>query len=66
VTPNEIQMLIAGVAIGSQLTSLMHGWLNMRAARRQQTEAEAARKRASGDLFLSSLGLYRLQNRSRV
>ncbi|GAA3854007.1 hypothetical protein GCM10023084_05290 [Streptomyces lacrimifluminis] len=65
-TDNEIQMLFVGVALGAQGVSLLHVFWNARDARRGHTAAEAARKRAAGDLYLSSLRLYRLQHRSRV
>lgn len=65
-TPNEIQTLVTGVSLGVVLMNLLHARWNAQAARRQQTEAEAARKRAAGDLYLGSFRMYRLQNRSRV
>lgn len=65
-TPNEIQMLFVGFALGAQGVSLLHVFWNARDARRDQTEAEVARKSTAGDLYLNSLRLYRLQHRSPV
>ncbi|WP_326786435.1 hypothetical protein [Streptomyces sp. NBC_00151] len=64
--PNEIQMLIVGAALGAQLMNLLHMRWDAQAARRSAAASKVARKQASGDLFLSSLRLYRLQNRSRA
>lgn len=65
-TPNEIQMLLVGLALGVQGMAVTHMVWDMRDARRGQTKAEAARKQAAGDLYLNSLRLYRLQHRSLV
>lgn len=65
-TPNEIQMLLVGIALGVQGMAVTHMVWDMRDARRSQTEAEQARRRAAGDLYLNSLRLYRLQHRSPV
>lgn len=65
-TDNEILMLITGVALGAQGVSLLHAFWNARDARRNQTEAEVARKSTAGDLYLNSLRLYRLQHRGRA
>lgn len=65
-TPNEIQMLLVGLAIGVQGMAVTHMVWDMRDARRSQTETEAASKSAAGDLYLNSLRLYRLQHRSLV
>lgn len=65
-TPNEIQMLFAGVALGAQGMSLLHLFWNMRDARRDDRRAQAFSKRAAGDQYLYSLRLYRLQHRSPV
>ncbi|MFE5189207.1 hypothetical protein [Streptomyces sp. NPDC056628] len=65
-TENETVMLCLGFALGAQGMALLHAWWNMRDADRSLAESEAARKRAAGDHYLSSLRLYRLQQRSRV
>lgn len=65
-TANEIQLLLCGIGIGAQAMVVWHMVIDMRAARRSQAEAEAARKRAAGDQYLNSLRLYRLQHRSRA
>jgi hypothetical protein len=66
VTPNEIQMLVVGAALGAQLMNLLHMRWDAQAARRSNAASRAARRQASADLFYGSLRLYRLQNRSRV
>jgi hypothetical protein len=66
VTPNEIQMLVVGAALGAQLMNLLHMRWDAQAARRSTAASRAARKQAFGDMYLSSLRLYQLQNRSRV
>lgn len=65
-TPNEIQMLLCGIALGVQLMAVLHMVWDMRDARRSQTRAEAAAKRAAGDHYINSLRLYQIQHRSRV
>ncbi|MGW3416486.1 hypothetical protein [Streptomyces phaeochromogenes] len=65
-TPNEIQMLLVGVALGSQGMSLLHMFWNARDARRDERRAQADAKHSAGDHYLNSLRLYRLQHRSRV
>ncbi|GAA4999594.1 hypothetical protein [Streptomyces siamensis] len=65
-TPNEWQMLAVGIALGSQLMNLLHMRWNAQDARRNDAAAAATRKKAVGDLYLSSFRLYRLQQRSRV
>lgn len=64
-TTNEIQLLLVGFGFGAQFMAVLHMVWDMRDTRRSQTEAEAARKRAAGDHYLSSLRLYRLQHRSQ-
>jgi hypothetical protein len=66
VTPNEIQILVAGAALGAQGMNLLHMRWDAQAARRSAAASRAARRQASADLFYGSLRLYRLQNRSRV
>lgn len=63
-TPNEIQMLITGVALGAQGMTLLHVFWNARDARRDARRSQAAAKRSAGDQYLNSLRLYRLQHRS--
>ncbi|MET7914437.1 hypothetical protein ABZU45_00600 [Streptomyces avermitilis] len=63
-TPNEIQMLIVGAALGAQLMNLLHVWWDMRDGRRSAAASRAAVKRAAGDQYLNSLRLYQLQHRS--
>ncbi|MGW3936467.1 hypothetical protein [Streptomyces phaeochromogenes] len=65
-TPNEIQMLFVGVALGAQGMSLLHMFWNARDARRDERRAHAAAKRSAGDQYLHSLRLYRLTHRSEV
>lgn len=62
----EIELLIIGIGIGAQGMAVWHMAVDMRSARRSQTEAEAALKRATGDRFLNSLRLYQLQQRTEV
>ncbi|GAA0348504.1 hypothetical protein PV735_31705 [Streptomyces turgidiscabies] len=65
-TPNEIQMLFVGIALGAQGMTLLHVFWNARDARRDARRAQAANKRAAGDEYLHSLRLYRLQQRAGV
>lgn len=65
-TPNEIQMLCVGVALGAQGMTVLNICWDARDARRDARRAQAAAKRASGDRYLNSLRLYQLQHRSRV
>lgn len=65
-TPNEIQMLCVGIALGAQLMSLLHLYWNHSDSRRNAARTQAAMKRAAGDRYLSSLRLYRLQHRSEA
>ena len=65
-TINESILLASGIGIGVQLMAVLHMVWDMRDARRSQTRAEAAAKRAAGDQYLNSLRLYRLQRRSRA
>ncbi|MFF7982312.1 hypothetical protein ACFZDK_24810 [Streptomyces sp. NPDC007901] len=65
-TMDEILMLLYGVALGSELTSLLHIYWSRRDERRARSESAVARHRAAGDLFFSSFRLYRLQQRTGV
>jgi hypothetical protein len=69
VTPNEIQMLIVGIAIGSQLMNALHtfwSWRDAeRAARRSRAESEAAVARATAAREEATEQLRQLQ-RSRT
>ncbi|MFD7709507.1 hypothetical protein [Streptomyces sp. NPDC059786] len=64
--PDEISLLVTGFGIGAQSILVLHMVGDMRAARRGQTEAEAALKRAAGDRWLNDFRLYRLRQRSRA
>lgn len=65
-TLNEFQMLIYGIGIGAQGMAILDMIGDMRGARRGRTESETARKQAAGDVYLSSLRLYQLQQRTRA
>ncbi|MFF3346100.1 hypothetical protein [Streptomyces sp. NPDC002779] len=65
-TPNEIQMLCAGVALGSQSMAVLNMWWDAKDARRNLAVSRAALKRSAGDRYLGSLRLYQLRQRSRV
>ena len=65
-TPNEIQALCVGLALGVQGMAVLNMWWDARDARRDKAASKAARKRAAGDRYLSSLRLYQLRERSRV
>ncbi|WP_432135169.1 hypothetical protein [Streptomyces sp. bgisy154] len=62
-TSNEILMLAVGLILGMQGMNTLHAYWASRDAHRSATAAEAAMKRAAGDRYLSSLRLYRLQQR---
>jgi len=66
VTPNEIQMLIVGIALGAQSMNVFHIVLDSRAARRSNAAAQRQARVIAADRFLSSLRLYQLQHRSRA
>ena len=59
--PNEIQMLVVGIAIGAQLMNLLYMWWNRQDARRSSAAAKAAMRRSAGDRYLASLRLYQLR-----
>ncbi|MFD3498808.1 hypothetical protein [Streptomyces sp. NPDC058678] len=65
-TPNEIQMLLVGIALGAQGMAVTHMVWDMRDVRRSGAASRAVLKRAAGDQFMSSFRLYRLQHRSRA
>ncbi|MFF5029223.1 hypothetical protein ACFY2J_34070 [Streptomyces collinus] len=65
-TANEILFLLYGVALGAIWMSVLHARWAAQDARRSRTAAEAARRRAAGDRYLSSLRLYQLQHRAGV
>ncbi|MFI8297312.1 hypothetical protein ACIGCZ_15365 [Streptomyces nigra] len=65
-TPNEIQLLVCGIAIGAQSMVALNAYWASRDATRAATEAQAALKRSAGDHYLNGFRLYRLQHRSRV
>lgn len=63
-TPNEIQMLIVGAALGAQAMNVTHMVLDARVARRNERAARQDRRIAMADTYLHSLRLYRIQHRS--
>lgn len=63
-TPNEIQILLIGAALGAQSMNVMHMVLNARDARRSEKVSRGVRRIAAADQFHSSFRLYRLQHRS--
>lgn len=65
-TPNEIQALCIGLALGVQGMAVLNWWWDSRDARRDAATSKAARKRSAGDLYLSSFRRYQLQQRSQV
>jgi hypothetical protein len=65
-TPNEIQALIVGVAIGAQATFCLHAYWSARVARHAATVAAAVRKQQAGDGFHASLYVYLLLQRGRA
>jgi len=66
VTAIEIELLIIGIGIGAQSMAVWHMVVDMRSARRSQTAAEAALKRATGDQYFNGFRLYRLQHQRRA
>lgn len=60
-TPNEIQMLIVGAALGAQAMNVTHMALNDRDARRSEKASRRVRRINAADLFHSSFRLYQLQ-----
>lgn len=60
-TPNEIQALIVGAAIGAQTTSITHSLMSARATRKAVARAHAATRQSAGDRYLHSLRIYRLR-----
>ncbi|WP_371670004.1 hypothetical protein OG985_21615 [Streptomyces sp. NBC_00289] len=65
-SPNEIQMLIVGIAFGAHCMNITHIVLDARAARRSAAASRGVRRLAAGEQFLSSFRLYRMQHRSRA
>lgn len=65
-TPNEIQAMCVGLAIGAQGMALLNIWWDARDTRRDRAAAKAALKRSAGDRYLNSLRLYQLRERSRA
>lgn len=65
-TPNEIQMLFCGIAIGAEGMAGLYAFWNWRDARRDAVAARAAMKRSAGDRYLNSLRLYQLQQRTEA
>lgn len=65
-TTDEIVLLATGFGIGAQFMAGLHMVWDMRDARRNEKVSRAAMKRAAGDRYLSSLRLYRLQQRSQA
>ena len=65
-TPNEIQMLVVGIALGVQGMTLLHMVWDMRDARRSERASRAVMKGAAGDQFMSSFRLYRLRAQREV
>lgn len=63
-TPNEIQMLIVGAALGMQAMNCLHIFWNVRDERRHARRAAALSRTLAADQYLNSLRLYRLQHRS--
>ncbi|MFD7791005.1 hypothetical protein [Streptomyces sp. NPDC059759] len=61
-TPNEIQALIVGIAIGAQTTFCLNAYWSAKAARRAAAIATAVRKRQAGDEFHASLYAYLLRH----
>ncbi|GKQ35816.1 hypothetical protein [Streptomyces sp. A012304] len=64
-TPNELQILICGIAIGANLMVILNACWDWRNTRRGIERSRQARRRAAADHYLNTLRLYRLQNRSR-
>lgn len=65
-TPNEIQALCVGLALGVQGMAVLNMWWDARDARRDAAASKAALKRSAGDLYLSSFRRYRLRHRSQA
>lgn len=62
-TTNEIVLLITGLLVGANLTSIWHGILDLRQATRDLEATRRAGREAAGDEFLNSLELYQVQQR---
>ncbi|MFJ9628064.1 hypothetical protein ACIRU8_10270 [Streptomyces sp. NPDC101175] len=62
----QIQILIAGMAIGVWAANIANAYWAHRDRRRAHAESAAALKRAAGDVYLNSFRLYRLQHRTEV
>ncbi|MEV0639014.1 hypothetical protein AB0I77_29540 [Streptomyces sp. NPDC050619] len=65
-TPNEIQMLLVGLALGVQGMVVTHMLWDMRDARRSEAASRRIRRITAADQYMSSFRLYRLQHRSRA
>ncbi|MFF7290714.1 hypothetical protein [Streptomyces griseorubiginosus] len=65
-TPNEIQMLIVGTALGAQFMNILHSYWSMKDASRAAAAAKASAKRAAADRYFHSLRIYQIDQRSRV
>jgi hypothetical protein len=66
VTPNEIQMLCIGIALGAQGMAVLNAWWDAQDCRRSAATSRAVLKRSAGDRYLNSLRLYQIQQRSRA
>ncbi|MEU3292994.1 hypothetical protein ABZ722_11600 [Streptomyces longwoodensis] len=62
-TPSEITMLALGLGLGAQGTTVLHAYWASKDAQRSAAAARAARRRAAGDRYFTSLRLYQLQQR---
>ncbi|MGW0372440.1 hypothetical protein ACWDZW_26830 [Streptomyces coeruleorubidus] len=63
-TETEFILLLAGIGIGAQGMAVWHMILDMRDARRNLALSRQARRRAAADVYLNSLRLYQIQQRS--
>ncbi|AVH57866.1 MULTISPECIES: hypothetical protein [Streptomyces] len=63
-TPNEVQMLIVGAALGAQSMNLLHMYWGWRDGQRADAAARRQARILGADQFHSSLRLYRLQHGS--
>ncbi|WP_432170938.1 hypothetical protein [Streptomyces sp. 1222.5] len=63
---DNILFLGYGAVLGVQAMNIVHARWAAQDARRSRTAAAAARRRAAGDRYLSSLRLYQLQHRVGV
>ncbi|MFH9012513.1 hypothetical protein ACH4C6_14130 [Streptomyces sp. NPDC017943] len=65
-TPNEIQLLAVGFALGGWTVAIWQMVLDVRQAERNLARSEEARRRAAAARFLAGFRLYRIQNRPRA